>query len=162
VVVSPESAHLGCDCPDEYVGAHCQFVKGTNLPNDWPTGQDTADFSKGGGDEKVQGVVTAVIVLICLGFVGVLAYFVYMKRKTSPGGGVSSPEFVLDADGNVLKEAMSSTNGSGKLNSTELELDADGDVLKEAVALPPNAANFDDIDVSFPEKETEDSGKDIV
>jgi hypothetical protein len=122
-----------------------------------------------------MGGVTAVIILICLGFVGVLAYFVYMKRKTFPGDGVKSPELELDVDGEVLKEAISSKNGSGRLHSAEFELEADGDVLKEAVALPrngdslkeavalpPNAANFDDINVSSPENGTEDSVKDIV
>jgi hypothetical protein len=158
--VYPESAHPGCSCPEEYVGDHCEFVKGTTLPKNWPTGQSTTDVS--GGDSKVKGAVTAVIVLICLGFVGALAYFVYMKRKTSPAGGVSSPELELDADGDVLKEAMSSTNGSGRLSSAEFELEADGDVLKEAVSPSSKAANFDDIDVSSPENGTEDSEKDIV
>jgi hypothetical protein len=148
-----------------YVGDHCQFVKGTNLPKTWPTGENTPDFSSRAqqGDQKVKGGVTAVIVLICLGFVGVLAYFVYMKQKTSPGAGVSSPEFELDADGDVLKEAMSSTNGSGRLSSPEFELEADGHVLKEAVVAPsPTASNDDDTNVSSPENGTEDSGNDLV
>jgi hypothetical protein len=173
--VSPESAHLGCNCPENYDGDHCQFVKGTNAPNDWPTGQDAPAYSERGGDKNVMEGVTAVIILICLGFVGVLAYFVYTKRKIPPGGGVSSPELELDADGEVLKEAMSNTNGSGKLHSAEFELEADGSVLKEAVALPPdsgslkeavalppNGANFDDSHVSSPKNGTEDSVKDIV
>lgn len=161
VVVSPESAHLGCNCPDEYVGEHCQFVKGTPVPNNWP-GQ-TSNVSTTSGNEKLKGGVTAVIVLICLAFVGVLAYFVYMRKKSPSGVGLGSPELELDADGDVLKEAVSSRNGSGKLSSAELELEADGDVLKEAIALSPNkAANFDDVNISSPDNAPDDEGKDLV
>ena len=28
-LVSSGEAHLGCDCPPDYEGEHCQFVKGT-------------------------------------------------------------------------------------------------------------------------------------
>lgn len=178
--VSPESAHLGCICPDEYVGDHCQFVKGTPIPDNWP-GQ-SPNVSTASGNSNVKGGVTAAIVLICLGCVGVLAFLVYTRKKSLGGVGLRSPEILeLDADGDVLKEAMSSRNGSGKfssarpeqemssrngsgkLSTAEFELEADGDVLKQAIALSPDkAANFDDVNISSPDNAPDDEDKDLV
>lgn len=165
-------AHLGCNCPSEYEGEHCQFVKGTTRPNNWPGGEGNSgsNDSASGGGKKLSGGVTAVIVLIVLGFVGFLGYFVYRKRRprfSSSSSGISSPEFALEADGEVLKRAVQSgthVNGSGGMGSPDFELDADGDVLKEAVrgaskAMPvsPNtAATLEDIDVASPGSATGD------
>jgi hypothetical protein len=180
VEVSPESAHLGCICPDEYEGDHCQFVKGTPIPNNWP-GQ-SPNVSTESGNSNVKGGVTAAIVLICLGFVGVLAFLVYTRKKSLGGVGLRSPEILeLDADGDVLKEAMSSRNGSGnfssarpeqemssrngsgKLSTAEFELEADGDVLKQAIAQSPDkTANFDDVNISSPDNAPDDEDKDLV
>ena len=166
--VGVEDAHLGCNCPPEYEGTHCQFVKGSTRPNNWPGGEgNISSAMSSSGDKKLSGGVTAVIVLIVLGFVGFLGYFVYMKRKPrSSSSGFSSPEFALEADGEVLKRAVQSgvhNNGSGGMGSPEFELDADGEVLKEAIRSgsgiplsPSTAATMEDFDVASPASATED------
>jgi hypothetical protein len=162
-IVSSGEAHLGCDCPPEYEGAHCQFVKGTlaNVPNTWPgaandDGTQNWGSNSSGGKGKLSGGVTAVIVLICLGLVGAVGYFfVYKKKKTSSTTVIASPDLQLEADGEVLQRAVQlglHNNGNGA--SAEHELDADGDVLKEAVkSKSPSSAivdstSMEEVDVS--------------
>ena len=137
--VGVEDAHLGCNCPPDYEGEHCQFVKGSTIPNNWPGGGGTVNWGSNESNEKLKGGVTAVIVLICLGLVGVVGYFfVYKKQRRSTGGSViSSPELALEADGEILQKAVRAgvhNNGSGGMGSPEFEIDPDGDVLKEAIA----------------------------
>lgn len=138
--VGLEEAHLGCNCPPEYDGAHCQYVKGTNVPNNWPGGGGGITQQNWGSNssssDKMKAGVTAVIVLICLGLVGAMAFVLYKKRRHSSSSGISSPEYALDADGEVLTRSVQAglhNNGNGGMGSPEFELDADGDVLKESV-----------------------------
>lgn len=167
-MVSSGEAHLGCDCPPQYEGAHCQFVKGTlaNVPNTWPgAANDDGTQNWSGGKEKLSGGVTAVIVLVCLGLVGAVGYFVYnKKKKTSSTTVIASPDLQLEADGEVLQRAVQSgvhNNGNGA-SAAEHELDADGDVLKEAVkSKSPSAivdsTSMEEIDVS---SNNENGGRD--
>jgi hypothetical protein len=171
-MVSSGEAHLGCDCPPQYEGAHCQFVKGTlaNVPNTWPgaandDGTQNWGSNSTAGKEKLSGGVTAVIVLVCLGLVGAVGYFVYnKKKKTSSTTVIASPDLQLEADGEVLQRAVQSgvhNNGNGA-SAAEHELDADGDVLKEAVkSKSPSAivdsTSMEEIDVS---SNNENGGRD--
>lgn len=169
-LVSSGEAHLGCDCPADYEGEHCQFVKGTTRPNNWPgaQGDGTAQSwgSNNGGNEKLSGGVTAVIVLICLGLVGVVGYFVHQKKRTMSTTVIASPDLQLEADGEVLQRAVESgVHKSGNGTSAEFELDADGDVLREAVkskspAAISNTTSMEDVDVSSPNGSQDDDDRD--
>ena len=61
-----------------------------------------------GGKEKLSGGVTAVIVLICLGLVGAVGYFVYKRKRTMSTTVIASPDLQLEADGEVLQRAVES------------------------------------------------------
>ena len=116
VIVNPGSAHMGCDCPKEYEGEHCQFVQGTNVPENWPGGGNVPNYGSNSSDEKLSGGITAFIVLVVLGFVGAVGYMVYKKQRGSSGTSfgttaVHSPEFQLEADGEVLKDAVKAGSG---------------------------------------------------
>jgi len=166
--VGVNDAHLGCDCPAGYVGDHCQFIEGTTIPNNWPGGESVPNWGYNASSESISGGVKAVIVLICLGLVGALGYFVYKKKKSSSGSssGISSPEFALEADGEVLQRAVQTgvhNNGNG---TAEFELDADGGVLRDAIESksppsPATTASMEDINVVSPSSQgEEDDGDD--
>lgn len=126
VSVSPEEAHLGCDCPSNYEGEHCQFVKGTK-PEGWPfDGSNQGETSSQIGyptlvdkrnarnDEGLHAGIIAVIVLVVLGIVGSAAYFVYTKQKKAEPLAketVKIPDLALEADGSVLQQAVNEQNG---------------------------------------------------
>jgi hypothetical protein len=123
VMVSADSAHLGCDCPTNYEGEHCQFVAGTK-PDNWPTSGAGSQALTNRGKQNaanggISGGVTAVIVIIVFVFLGGIGYMIYRKRTLSASGekhNIPSSELSLDADGAVLKDSMAmvnTTNGNG-------------------------------------------------
>eukprot|EP00540_Astrosyne_radiata_P008060 CAMPEP_0116836906 /NCGR_PEP_ID=MMETSP0418-20121206/8361_1 /TAXON_ID=1158023 /ORGANISM="Astrosyne radiata, Strain 13vi08-1A" /LENGTH=237 /DNA_ID=CAMNT_0004466737 /DNA_START=70 /DNA_END=786 /DNA_ORIENTATION=+ len=139
--VTVESAHLGCDCPPNYDGEHCQFVLGTK-PDGWPydgSSQPPSTFfgypsSPRGGRTPLSPFITAVIVVIVLGVLGSLVFILWKKRLLSETHASSkdvriAPELALDADGEVLKDAVRyGDSSSSPLNSpsqaaTESELE---------------------------------------
>mmetsp|Transcript_26136 Transcript_26136/g.43578 ORF Transcript_26136/g.43578 Transcript_26136/m.43578 type:complete len:248 (-) Transcript_26136:143-886(-) len=135
--VSPDAAHLGCDCQAGYEGDHCQFVDGT-MPDSWPfdtsdaaangfasatNGANTANTANGqqldprnDGDRGLQAGVTAVICLVVIAFLGTVAYVIYAKKKShatplasSKGAVVEDGGSALEADGSALQESIKST-----------------------------------------------------
>mmetsp|Transcript_2551 Transcript_2551/g.4369 ORF Transcript_2551/g.4369 Transcript_2551/m.4369 type:complete len:229 (-) Transcript_2551:146-832(-) len=117
---SNEQAHLGCDCPAEYEGDHCQFVSGSK-PDGWPfdgsSGPSNAfGYPDSGGGGGMSGAVTALVVLVVLGVVGGFAFYLYRKKKGSWTSTTkdlgSSPELALDPDGEVLQESMKYSDGN--------------------------------------------------
>jgi len=128
--VSASSAHLGCTCPTAYTGPHCQFVAGTQ-PQGWPFDGSTTQYgfpSASQGTRSSSGGlsagVTAAIVLLALGVVGGMAFFIY-KKRTAQSIPLSKDiamgsELALDADGSALKDSVDavSENGSAGVHST--------------------------------------------
>jgi hypothetical protein len=126
VEVSPDEAHLGCDCKTGYEGDHCQFVEGT-MPDNWPVDSNnlsSGNQSRHATDEGLHGGVIAVIILIVLAFIGSIGFLIYRKKKahstplTSVKNNIeSASELSLDADGGELKESIkvmsTSTLGNG-------------------------------------------------
>jgi hypothetical protein len=127
VMVSSESAHLGCECPTGYEGDHCQFVEGSK-PDSWPFNDSqqtppTVNESSNGG---LSGGVTIVIVIIVLSFWSGVAYMIYRKKYRSKARGkhdIPSSELVLEADGETLKESMRASNGKARGVSEENEME---------------------------------------
>jgi hypothetical protein len=119
VLVSAEAAHLGCDCPAAYEGSHCQFVAGTK-PDGWPFDGSDAPSStqygypsgyQAGGKSGLSGGVKAITILIVLGVVGSMAFFVY-KKRTAQAVPLSSKdiamgsELALEPDGSGLQDSV--------------------------------------------------------
>lgn len=131
--VGEDEAHLGCDCPDEYEGDHCQFVKGTK-PSGWPYTNEEATSpaattkSGGGGGGMsggaIFGIIVAVVAVVLVG-----AFFARKSLHRQKGerqpidtvGSVSpskekppvSPEHGLDPDGGTLQK---DSDDSGDFN----------------------------------------------
>mmetsp|Transcript_21185 Transcript_21185/g.52495 ORF Transcript_21185/g.52495 Transcript_21185/m.52495 type:complete len:250 (-) Transcript_21185:214-963(-) len=132
-----QGAQWNCDCPSDFEGPHCQFIKG-NVPRDWPG----FDFDPSTGSiaksKKEGGLHIAVTI-----FLGVAAFFIlagicfFVVRKIrnrepknqhatrDPSEGLK-----LEADGSVLQEVMqqfqrtpnSTPNGNGTHEGFDLSL----------------------------------------
>lgn len=77
--------HPGCHCPEEFEGSKCQYLKGTA-----PKGEGTAFAASRPmtrADERMNGGLVAVIVLITLGFVLGVAALIYVKKRDEREGG---------------------------------------------------------------------------
>lgn len=122
--VGENEAHLGCDCPEEYQGDHCQFVKGTQ-PEGWPYTNEqpqnpdasigTKSSGGGGGGMSggaIFGIIVAVVAVVLVG-----AFFARRTMRRQKGErqpvttvGSSSPtktpvtEHNLDPDGGMLQK----------------------------------------------------------
>ncbi len=115
---STNGIEWGCDCPDQYEGQYCQFVKGTE-PKGWPFNDNVGGGSNG---LTVMNVVVGTIGVILL----IIAPFVFKGRSRSLNVLDVGRDLELEADGSVLKDAVS---------KGMQELDADGDILREAMEL---------------------------
>lgn len=131
-LVNAEEAHLGCVCPDNYEGAHCQYVKGTK-PDGWPYNKGGVIMAKNGmpsnssGGKGMHGGIIALIIIFCLTFVSVVGYFLYKQKMQSSHEITSTEDFhdsgaspnppnitgqdlLLEADGSGLKETVQNQN----------------------------------------------------
>mmetsp|Transcript_7962 Transcript_7962/g.11361 ORF Transcript_7962/g.11361 Transcript_7962/m.11361 type:complete len:239 (-) Transcript_7962:335-1051(-) len=138
-IVTPDEAHLGCDCPDEYEGTYCQFVKGSR-PDKWPyntsnnrpdgemTDEDKALYgiqgdSKNNEKTGIAGEVIAVIVILSVILVITLA-ITYRKRVKV----TRATEDLASKSPLELQE-----ESFGIRSSQALSLEADGNSLKVAL-----------------------------
>ena len=134
-LVNAEEAHLGCVCPDNYEGAHCQYVKGTK-PDGWPYNKGGIIMAKNGtptntpGGKGMHGGIIALIVIFCLTFVSAIGYLLYKQKMQS------SQEI---ASGDDFHDSGASPNITGK----DLHLEADGSGLKETVESQYQTPNDD-------------------
>lgn len=120
VLNNKSESQWNCDCPPDFEGPHCQFIKG-NVPRDWPgfdfdpaTGkQINKGYNGDGGLHIAISIFIGVAVVVFLSLVG---FFVMRKirNRTSGGAGQNSTRDhseamnKLEADGSVLQEIMQS------------------------------------------------------
>mmetsp|Transcript_31450 Transcript_31450/g.44640 ORF Transcript_31450/g.44640 Transcript_31450/m.44640 type:complete len:243 (-) Transcript_31450:39-767(-) len=154
VIANAEEAHFGCDCPDNYEGDHCQFVKGSK-PNGWPFDGSGQQMSSSIGfpdlkqerstDEGLHAGIIVLIVLIVLGVVGAISYVAFKKQKSSVTLTKSAskiPEMSLEPDGDLLQQAVQHRGGVNN--------DA-GDAMTEmdtSSSLPSGTGPMEDIQIS--------------
>jgi len=103
--VTPEEAHIGCQCPPEYEGSHCQFVKGTK-PKDWPY-SSLQGSSQGEKHYSNAGAIAGTIVVVLATGIVLLA-FVYQRYFSVRENydDVRGKESELDCDGSDMKDAV--------------------------------------------------------
>mmetsp|Transcript_22381 Transcript_22381/g.36128 ORF Transcript_22381/g.36128 Transcript_22381/m.36128 type:complete len:248 (-) Transcript_22381:388-1131(-) len=118
VLASGATAQWSCDCPADYEGPHCQFIKG-NVPRDWPGFDfDPATASTTTMAVSERGMSTGALVATILGtLVGVALIAIVIIRKRHrdaqlPAAAQNaardpSEALKLDADGGVLQEIVS-------------------------------------------------------
>lgn len=124
--VGPEEAHLGCDCPSDFEGSHCQFVKGTK-PDGWPftaekvNGPNGSSSTSSGSDAgEIAAVVIGLLTVVVL-IMAVLYKRVNTSIEACSGADeyhcASGRDLELNPDGEMLKEVMVNGNSSSKGNS---------------------------------------------
>lgn len=75
--VRPEQTHVACECPHEFEGSHCQFVKGTK-PKNWPYISTLQDNSTEQKQYSNAGAIVGTIVVVIAAGVVIVA-FLYHK-----------------------------------------------------------------------------------
>jgi len=85
-LVDSSQAHPGCDCPEEFEGRHCQYLKGTAPPGElllvWNQNEEDEDpleeFAKESTKTLVWIVIASASILLLL---ATFAYMVYARLK---------------------------------------------------------------------------------
>lgn len=142
-----------CDCPQGYIGDHCQFISGS-MPDEWDktpafsvykTGTANSGGKPGGG--AVAGIAIGLLVVVIA-----LGVYIYNKKDEIAEdikhvmGAVKKQKDVevVDNEGNAGaaeggdkdEEAPVSSDKSIKSNASgaDLELEADGSILQEVMS----------------------------
>lgn len=131
-----------CDCPTDFDGPHCQFIRG-NVPREWP-GYDydpitgilgsSKQYSKRSMDDSGLHIgVTITIVIVVLAFVALTSILVIRKIRggKNPDAAQNSTRdpseaLKLEADGSVLQEVMQSFSRTPNSTVTGNQFDAIG------------------------------------
>lgn len=112
--VNPGEPHPGCVCKNEdFWGSHCQYRKG-EYPSDeaaYNAAQSSAAGNgSGGGDDKLDGIVIFVIVIVCVAFVAAVGFMIYKVRRNRHGDRTSDRTMGMgpavasdDLDGPAIK-----------------------------------------------------------
>lgn len=140
-------AQWTCDCPTDFDGPHCQFIRG-NVPREWPgfdfdpataTLSDPSQYSNkrnkdGSGESGLHVGVTITIVIVVLAFVILTSLLVIRKIRGSnnskdPDSAQNatrdpSEGLKLEADGSVLQEVMQSFSRTPNSTVTGSQFDA--------------------------------------
>jgi len=98
----------------------CEFISGS-VPETWPNGVKAQVRTKtggGNGNNALEGVIIAAIVVIVLAVIGMLAFVVIRNRQS------------VNHDPSVTKEAMKSPKVDP---SQALHIEADGSALRQIV-----------------------------
>ena len=128
--VNDNDVHLGCDCPKGYTGKHCQFIEGSEGPEDY-SGHSPGAFtltdvpSHRGGNGVGLGTGGMVsIILVALFFLSVLLAFVFRRHAQTATTHVT--DSLKTSDGNLYD-----ADGSNLAIPTQtFESDRDPDDLK--------------------------------
>mmetsp|Transcript_7555 Transcript_7555/g.11526 ORF Transcript_7555/g.11526 Transcript_7555/m.11526 type:complete len:238 (+) Transcript_7555:102-815(+) len=99
----------GCDCPNDYEGTYCQFVRGSK-PKGYPyTNNSISDTKQKGSSSPVAGAVVGSLVTILV--IATIGAAVYYRRKLgynrSSDGGVTGKDLELEMDGSSMKDVVS-------------------------------------------------------
>ena len=142
-----------CDCPQGYIGDHCQFISGS-MPDEWDktpafsiykTGSANSDGKPGGG--AVAGIAIGLLMVV----IGLGVYIYNKKDEIAKDikhvmGSVKNQREVEFVDnegeagvaegGNEDEEAPVSPAKSIQSNASgaDLELEADGSILQEVMS----------------------------
>jgi len=144
-IVGPDMAHMGCECPDDYDGAFCQFVKGSR-PKGYPfvttqtigshgTQQQMSAMDKRTNSGAVAG---GVVVGIAIGFivVGLAVYLIPRYRQRYF-------ESVATSEEDLLGPPIDNADGR------DLCIEADGgDVLERVLARNSDRKGYSKNDLS--------------
>lgn len=116
-----------CDCPANFDGSHCQFIRG-NVPRDWPgfdfdpsTGEllsSSQSFKRNNNQIKSEGglhIAVSIFIGLAVAFVLALIGFFVVRKIRNKDGDVAqnatrdpSEGLKLEADGSILQEVMQS------------------------------------------------------
>jgi len=167
--VGIDEAHVGCDCPSQYEGTYCQFVKGTK-PDGWPFTTEVPSIDRGISGSTAGIVIGSIVFCLVVIVIGLSMLF---KRWSSPSyvsrdskgrglelgqrGKNEAVSLSLDPDGSALPSPTHS-HATGK----DLYLDADGGEMPYPVeskdTISPSLTNTkdSDVDVSNHDNETDE------
>jgi len=168
--VGPDEAHQGCECPVEYEGSFCQFVKGTR-PEHWPY-SDAYNENTGnpsglaGNPKKSSGSKAGTIVGVLFLSVSLIIIAAFMYAKKFRVRGTNHKDGINDLGLGTSGSANESMNGSP--TGRDMNIEADGAVLqaamkeKDGVVLSPTSVVADDNDnLSFEDVNIKDEEKDL-
>jgi hypothetical protein len=113
--ISPNEAHLGCDCKEGFEGSFCQYVTGSR-PEGWPY-TPSKDFSAqpSGGTSALGAIIGSLVSIFAVGLVvTAVLYRRYMHSReemvnsgmNKPLDGITGRDLELQPDGAQLKEAV--------------------------------------------------------
>lgn len=132
-VVGDDKAGFACDCPPAYIGDHCQFIAGSQ-PEDWDRTPALSVSNEGGGGGSSGGAIAGLAIGL---LVVIIAAALLVKKRPEAlravfGGKKGEDSRDDTAAAAVDEESKSPAKSTGSRD--ELELDADGGVLKEALS----------------------------
>jgi len=137
-IVGPDSAHMGCECLNNYEGSYCQFVKGTK-PKGYPflnppTEQVDVNLSLSKEKEPLNsGFVTGFIILFICSIAITAAIYARLKRPqgimisesgdfASPNDNIDGRDLSLEADGGGLIHVMESMQRNKNNESSKIDI----------------------------------------
>lgn len=109
---APSEMNWGCDCPDEYEGSYCQFVKGSQ-PEGYPYTENIKTKQKSGS--LIGAFVGSLVTMIVIASV-VFAIFYRRKnqREERKFAVHTNKKLEIDPDGSLLKDSIAtSMEGAG-------------------------------------------------
>ena len=113
----PSKPKWGCDCPEEYEGSYCQFVKGTK-PKGYPYTTQKVQIKSNSGTlvGVVIGSLVTAIVIVSVAFA--ILFRRRNQREVSRGTKARGENLELDPDGSLLKVAVvkSTERGGSKVD----------------------------------------------
>jgi len=134
-IIGPDSAHMGCECPEGYEGSSCQFVKGTKPPGyPFMNSPQQSDLEMSQSEVTLNGGVIVGILVLCICFIALgSAFYFRFKRPQltaiptndhliATDDNCDGRDLPLEADGGELIQAMEDKNNNtlSKVNASLL------------------------------------------
>lgn len=104
-----------CNCPDEYEGSYCQYVKGSK-PAGYPfNNRSNPSKNPSPGRTEVGAVVGSLVaVFVVAAFTAALLYRRLQGQQERKIDGITGRDMDLEVDGSILKAAVRDINAEGK------------------------------------------------